>query len=110
MKDKLSKTILKNATASEKAYVIWDADLKGFGLKVTPTGRKVFIYQYRVNGAKKTDRFTFGKYLDRIHHKGKDQLLSLRVAREMAEILRGRIKSGYDPKAECLTSAPMAQI
>jgi len=25
----------------------WDCDLKGFGLKITATGKKTYIYQYR---------------------------------------------------------------
>ena len=27
--------------------ILWDGDLKGFGLKVTPTGRRVYFLYYR---------------------------------------------------------------
>ena len=35
--------------ASEQVY--WDETLPGFGVKVTPAGRKVFIVLYRTSGA-----------------------------------------------------------
>ena len=100
MKTKITKTSVKNATPKIKDAYLWDTELTGFGLKITPAGRKTFIYQYRLLGSPKTDRFTIGRYLDRTSHNGKDQILSVRIARQKAEILRGRINSGFDPKAE----------
>jgi integrase len=41
----------------------WDEDLKGFGLKVTPAGRKVFLVQYRPAGDRRNPRkYTIGEY------------------------------------------------
>jgi hypothetical protein len=34
-----------------KDAVYWDAGLPGFGVKVTPKGKKVFIVLYRTGGA-----------------------------------------------------------
>jgi hypothetical protein len=34
----------------------WDEDLKGFGLKLTPAGRKVFLVQYRPAGDRRNPR------------------------------------------------------
>ena len=40
----------------------WDQDLKGFGLKVTPAGRKVFLVQYRPAGDRGNPRkYTIGE-------------------------------------------------
>ena len=40
----------------------WDPDLKGFGLKVTPAGRKVFLVQYRPAGDRGNPRkYTIGE-------------------------------------------------
>ncbi|MDE0342640.1 MAG: site-specific integrase, partial [Deltaproteobacteria bacterium] len=34
----------------EKERVVWDDDIKGFGVRVHPTGRKVYIVKYRHEG------------------------------------------------------------
>ena len=46
-------------TKSDKVY--WDAVSPGFGVKVTPKGRKVFIVLYRTGGAgSKLRKYTIG--------------------------------------------------
>ncbi|MEO5334994.1 MAG: site-specific integrase [Magnetococcus sp. YQC-5] len=50
---KLLKRIVDAALPGEKDYFLFDTDLIGFGLKVTPAGRKVYLVQYRINGAKR---------------------------------------------------------
>src|ERR1700755_2390543 len=43
--------------------VYWDAVCPGFGVKVTPKGRKVFIVLYRTGGAgSKLRKYTIGPY------------------------------------------------
>jgi hypothetical protein len=44
---KLTKRAIDALTATDKDRVIFDAELPGFGLKITPSGRKVFLVQYR---------------------------------------------------------------
>jgi integrase len=42
---------------------LWDDELRGFGVKVTPTGRKGYIYQYRMGGrGTPTKRWTIGPH------------------------------------------------
>ena len=42
---------------------LWDTDLKGFGLKVTAGGNKVYILQYRKGGrGAPTRRVTIGRH------------------------------------------------
>lgn len=42
--------MVDKAEAKEKEYVLWDDDLRGFGLRVYPNGRKTYIVKDRVNG------------------------------------------------------------
>lgn len=50
---KLSKRTVDAAQPGEKDVFLFDEDLIGFGLKVTPNGRKTYLVQYRIRGAKK---------------------------------------------------------
>src|SRR3954451_23230292 len=61
---KLTKRTIDGLPSPAAADVIWwDTDLKGFGLKVTPAGRKVFLVQYRPAGDRRNPRkFTIGEY------------------------------------------------
>ncbi len=50
-----------------RSYFIWDDELTGFGLKVSPVGRKTYVYQYRVavpgqSASTPARRFTIGKH------------------------------------------------
>ena len=35
---------------AERKRMVWDDDIKGFGVRVHPTGRKVYIVNYRHEG------------------------------------------------------------
>ena len=71
--------------------MLWDDRLSGFGLKVTPVGSKVFVYQYRMGGrGSKVRRYTIGKH-------GK---LTADGARKKAESLALSVANGIDPQRE----------
>jgi len=57
---KLSLRTVNAAKAGDRDVFLWDSDLKGFGLKVTPAGAKVYVAQGRINGRPK--RFTIGRH------------------------------------------------
>lgn len=60
---KLTKTSIDAlpTTAADVGY--WDTGCPGFGVKVTPTGRKVFLVLYRTGGAgSKLRKYTIGPY------------------------------------------------
>jgi Arm DNA-binding domain len=60
---KLTKTVIDALPTPPSDIVYWDAALPGFGVKVTPKGRKVFIVLYRTGGAgAKLRKYTLGPY------------------------------------------------
>ena len=89
MAEKLTKRIADAAKASGKLDYIWDAEVKGFGLLITPAGSKSFILNYR-NRDNRSRRKTIGKYGQ----------LTVEQAREIAKELCYRISKGEDPVSQ----------
>jgi hypothetical protein len=49
---RLTKSAIDSLLPSPESDVVyWDAGCPGFGIKITPKGRKVFIVLYRTGGA-----------------------------------------------------------
>ena len=60
---KLTKTVIDELPTPTKEQVYWDVGSPGFGVKVTPKGRKVFIVLYRTAGAgSRLRKYTIGPY------------------------------------------------
>jgi integrase len=90
MRVKITKRQVDAFQPGEADGFLWDSVIKGFGLKVTPTGRKVYVLQYRTGGrGSKVKRFTIGNHGD----------FTPDQARDEAEKLRGTIRHGEDPAA-----------
>jgi integrase len=88
---KLTKSAIDALPTPKSDVVYWDTASPGFGIKVTPKGRKVFVVLYRTGGAgSKLRKYTIGPY-------GRVTLHQARVAaqRVFAAKLEGR-----DPAAE----------
>lgn len=69
----------------------WDSSLPGFGVKVTPKGRRVFLVMYRVAGAgSRLRKYTIGPY-------GRVTLATARV--QAQKIFAARL-DGRDPAEE----------
>ena len=47
---RITKKAVDALTAREREYMLWDSDIKGFGVRVHPSGRKVYIVKYRHGG------------------------------------------------------------
>ena len=47
---KITKRTVDALAAQERERIVWDDDLKGFGVRVHPTGRKVYIVKTRYRG------------------------------------------------------------
>lgn len=48
--DRLTKTLVDKLQPRDKEYFVWCGKLAGFGVRIWPTGRKVFVVQYRAGG------------------------------------------------------------
>ena len=57
---KITKRLVDGLASAERDKFIWDETLKGFGVKCTPAGRKVYVAQYRLAGTIK--RYTIGRH------------------------------------------------
>jgi hypothetical protein len=90
LSDKLTKSVVEAAKKQDGDSFRWDEQLKGFGLKVTPTGRKVYIYQYRLPG-RPTRRYTIGVHGGAWTPEG---------ARQEVKRLMGQVARGLDPAEE----------
>ena len=77
----------------DKDTVVWDRDLPGFGVRVYPSGRKVYVVQSRFGG--KSRRATIGRHGD----------ITPEQARKAAVKLIVRIKAG-EPLVEPEPQAP----
>jgi integrase len=87
---KITKSQVDSADPLSKDRFVWDTELKGFGLKVTPAGSKVYILQYRKGGrGSPTKRLTIGRH----------GALTPDQARKEAARLLGAITLGDDPAA-----------
>ncbi len=89
VKVKLTKTVVAGAEARAKDYELRDTAIPGFLLKVTPTGRKVFMLQYRTNDRqrRKPSIGLFGE-------------LTVEQARRIAQDWLADVRGGSDPSAE----------
>ena len=98
-KARITKQAVESARAGEKDQLLWDDRLSGFGLKVTPKGSKIFVYQYRLGGrGSPVRRYTIGKY----------GALTPDQARRHAETLALQSTQGIDPQREKVKSARLA--
>jgi integrase len=87
---KITKAQVDSVDPRNKDRFVWDTELKGFGLKVTPAGSKVYILQYRKGGrGSSTQRVTIGRHGP----------LTAEQARKEATRLLGAIAQGGDPAA-----------
>jgi integrase len=60
---KLTKTVIDALPTPSKDTVHWDTGCPGFGVKVTPKGRKIFVVLYRTAGAgSRLRKYTIGPY------------------------------------------------
>jgi integrase len=60
---KLTKSVIDALSTPSKDIVHWDTGCPGFGVKVTPKGRKVFVVLFRTAGAgSRLRKYTIGPY------------------------------------------------
>jgi integrase len=49
---KLTKRAVDALQPSNQDFTVWDTELRGFGCRIYPTRRRVFIFKYRVGGGR----------------------------------------------------------
>ncbi len=60
---KLTKRVVDAALPKDKKFRIPDTELKGFALKIEPTGTKTFIVDYRIKGGGRCEIKNMGMQL-----------------------------------------------
>ena len=84
----LTKSAIDELAPGSSEAVYWDDSLPGFGLKVTPQGRKVFIVLYRSkHGHSRLRKYTIGTYGQ----------ITLAIARIAAQRVLADRNEGKDP-------------
>ena len=84
---KLTKTFIDKVQAPVEGYQIhWDEEVKGYGLRVTAAGKRVFVAQGRVLG--KAVCFTIGPYGEWTEHEARGKA---------RKVLQG-MREGIDPR------------
>lgn len=85
---KLTKRLVDSLSPEPKERILWDDELGGFGIRIYPTGRKVYVAQYRANG--RTRRKNIGQH----------GVLTAEEARKEAKLIHADVARGADPSAD----------
>lgn len=94
---RITKDTVDRAMPAQRDRFIWDAGekevVKGFGLKITPAGRKVYVFQYRLARPGEAQRTAARRYTIGQHGK-----LTADQARKRAKELAAMVEEGIDPR------------
>src|SRR5215469_8159814 len=85
------------------ADIYWDKNLPGFGLRVSPKGRKTFFVQYRFRQAD-------GSLKERQETLGTLDYLTVAEARNRARASKAKAASGVDPVGEKRAAKVAAEV
>jgi integrase len=85
---KITKRSVESLKPQGRDYFFWDDDLAGFGVRVTPTGHKSYLVQYRASGRTRRNAFS------RVGTMNPDE------ARMHARALLVEVDKGKDPVGE----------
>lgn len=88
--DRIGKRTVDAARPEAAAYRLWDSELKGFGLKVSPRGVKTYFVWYRAGEGRTAQRreFTIGRH----------GVLTPDEARDEAVKALAAVRAGEDPQ------------
>ena len=90
--ERITKRSVDACEPGERLYRLWDSDLKGFGLRVTPQGVKSYFVYYRAGGGRSAAQkeYTIGRHGPLTPEKG----------RTAAERILAAVSLGEDPQSE----------
>jgi hypothetical protein len=91
LRGRITSPVVEALNSGDRDQYIWDFELPGFGVKVTPAGSRVYLVQYRIGWRKgRTRRITIGRH----------GAITAEAARETAIRIKETISSGRDPAGE----------
>jgi integrase len=91
--ERITKRTVDSARPRDKPFIIFDAAVKGFGVRVMPTGARSFVLEYRPGAGGRSvakRRLTLGRY----------GAMTVDQARTAALNALAHIRLGSDPQAE----------
>ena len=88
MNTKLTASKIAALRPKPSRYRVWDSEIQGFHVRISPKGRKTFVLTYRYEGFVK--EFTIGTYGN----------LTIEEARRLAKKLAGQVADNIDVSAE----------
>lgn len=87
--EKLNKTTVDRTVPAEKDFFVWDTEIKGFGVRVRPSGKRVYIYKYRSPDGRQR-KYTIGNHGS----------ITAEKARTVARDIAYDVAHGKDPANE----------
>ncbi|MHC4070514.1 MAG: tyrosine-type recombinase/integrase [Planctomycetota bacterium] len=99
MRAKLSARTIQTLSPGECPYEVVDTDLKGFLLRMQPSGAMTYYFSYR-NGSGRRSRYRIGKH----------GALSPAQARDQAILLAARVVAGEDVQKEKKNAKHVARL
>lgn len=102
---KLAKRTIDALEPMGRAYVVWDAEIPGFGVRISPRGRRSFLFRYRVGGGRR------GR--DREPVIGVYGALTPDEARKIARAWAAEVAAGGDPaqtRAQVRDAPTMSEV
>jgi hypothetical protein len=91
MATRFTKRTVEQLLARDRTVIHYDAELKGFGLRITPAGARAWIVEYRPNGGGRrvaTKRMTLGTFTtltpNEARRRARDVLAAVRIGEDPA--------------------------
>lgn len=97
MNKKLNTRTVNALSATGKRYRVWDTEIKGFNVRVTPAGKKMYVLTYRYDGIQK-------EYAIGLHGN-----VTSDKARDIAKKKAGLVADGKDVQSEKVIAKKKAQ-
>ena len=94
----LSERIVRDLQPQSTRRVLWDSKVRGFGLRISPSGSKVWFLAYRMPGERTMRNIALGPWPG----------LKATEARALAEKRRGDVAHGVNPTEQRRQTKPTA--
>lgn len=99
MRQRITLRLVQSLKADGCDRLIWDDDVSGFGIRVSPAGHVGYVLQYRVDGRQR--RYNIGRH---------GSPWTPETARQEAKRLLGSLADGADPQEQKFTKRAEASM